>query len=199
MKDKIQLVLGGIIIFAIFFAYFCVMSIIDLNNKDDVYETKIDYATEFLVVEHSINLIIPTGKTYYYAGINDETDEIYIIKAKKSWYKKNFDSKGYAKGKGVSIKGLAEKEDYKVGKELDNRISKENIQEYMATKSGYALNIDYEKSAIIRLILGVVVILEIVVGLIMKKMKASDKAKLVLTGIGVVTFIAVMIHIFSIQ
>lgn len=158
MKNKYLKGFLMILLAVVFICYFFVMSIADLTNKDDVHETKIDAAGQLLVVENSINGIIPTGKDYYYIGINEDSGEVYTIHAGKNWLKKNFDSEGFAKGNGVSVKGLAKSaEDYEVRHELVNHTNElEGLS--FALQAGDVLEINYVQDSIVRLIAGTLLI-----------------------------------------
>lgn len=164
MKNRVLKILVAIILVVSFIGVFFVMSIMDLMNTKDVYEKHIDAAGELLVVENSINGIIPTGKDYYYVGLNDETGEIYTIHAGKKWLEKNFDQEGNANGNGVSIKGLSKRaSDYQVENELANRIRQiaDDFGEYgyeLAQVPGYVLEINYVRDAIMKLFAGILIL-----------------------------------------
>lgn len=197
MKNKYLKGFLMILLAVIFIAFFFVMSIMDLTNKDDVHETKIDAAGQLLVVENSINGIIPTGKDYYYIGINEDEGSFYIIHAGKNWLKKNFDSEGFAKGNGVSVKGLAKSaEDYEVRHELVNRTNElEGLS--FALQAGNVLEINYVRDSIIRIIAGVLLTVLTIVGIIATKRKEAfpdwfGKAVAVVTVLAMVFVIVVI-------
>lgn len=161
MKNKFLKTILYIILFASFIGVFFVMSIVDLTNKSDIHEVSVDAAAQILVVEKSINGIIPTGKEYYYVGINEEKGELYTIHAGKNWLDKNFDSEGMAKGGSISVKGLAKRAgDYKTENEISARITR------ISTESGYtsvfesdkAIEPDYVFDAIMKLIAGILIL-----------------------------------------
>ena len=164
MKNRVLKILVAIVLVVSFIGVFFVMSIMDLMNTKDVYERHIDVAGELLVVENSINGIIPTGKDYYYVGLNDETGEIYTIHAGKKWLEKNFDPEGNANGNGVSIKGLSKRaNDFKVEKELANRITQiaDDFGEYgyeLAQVPGHVLEINYVRDAIMKIFAGILIL-----------------------------------------
>ena len=164
MKNKFLKTILYIILAASFIGVFFVMSIMDLTNTKDVHETSIDAAAQLLIVENSINGIIPTGKDYYYIGINEETGGIYTIHAGKKWLTDHFDSNGLANGNSVSIKGLAKRAgDYDVEKELAQRASQ---VAYNAAESGYelalepgrVLELNYVQDGVVKLTAGVLIL-----------------------------------------
>jgi len=200
MKNKYLKGFLMILLAAVFIGYFFVMSIMDLTNKDDVHKVKIDGAAQILVVENSINGIIPTGKDYYYIGMNEDSGEIYTIHAGKNWLEKNFDSEGMAKGNGVSVKGLAKSAgDYEVRDEIASRInelSKEGDLSF-ALMAGDVLEINYVRDSIIRLIAGTLLIALIILGFAATKRKEAfpawfGKAVAVVTVLAMVFVIVVI-------
>lgn len=200
MKNKYLKGFLMILLAVIFIAFFFVMSIMDLTNKDDVHETKIDAAGQLLVVENSINGIIPTGKDYYYIGMNEDSGEIYTIHAGKNWLKKNFDSEGFAKGNGVSVKGLSKSAgDYEVRDELSSRVNqiKAELGGTFVLESGNVLEINYVRDSIIRIIAGVLLTVLTIVGIIATKRKEAfpawfGKAVAVVTVLAMVFVIVVI-------
>ena len=169
MKNKFLKAILYIILVASFIGVFFVMSIMDLTNTRDIHETSIDQAAQLLVVENSINGIIPTGKDYYYIGINEETGGIYTIHAGKRWLTDHFDSNGMANGNSVSIKGLAKRPgDYDVEKEIAQRAGQ---VAYNAAESGYelalepgrVLELNYVRDAIVKLTAGILILALVII------------------------------------
>lgn len=198
MKNKYLKGFLMILLAVIFIAFFFVMSIMDLTNKDDVHETKIDAAGQLLVVENSINGIIPTGKDYYYIGINEDEGSFYIIHAGKNWLKKNFDSEGFAKGNGVSVKGLAKSaEDYEVRHELVNRTNElEGLS--FALQAGDVLEINYVRDSIIRIIAGALLIAIAVIAFAVSKRKDTVPSWVskVITAVVILAMVFVIVAVF---
>ena len=200
MKNKYLKGFLMILLAVIFIAFFFVMSIMDLTNKDDVHETKIDAAGQLLVVENSINGIIPTGKDYYYIGMNEDSGEIYTIHAGKNWLKKNFDSDGMAKGNGVKIKGLSKSAgDYEVRDEIASRVNqiKAELGGTFVLESGNVLELNYVQDSIVRLIAGTLLIALIILGFAATKRKEAfpawfGKAVAVVTVLAMVFVIVVI-------
>lgn len=198
MKNKY--LKGFLMIFLafIFIAFFFVMSIMDLTNKKDVYETKIDAAGQLLVVENSINGIIPTGKDYYYIGINEDEGSFYIIHAGKNWLEKNFDSEGFAKGNGVSVKGLAKSaEDYEVRHELVNHTNElEGLS--FALQAGDVLELNYVRDAVIRIIAGALLIAIAVIAFAVSKRKDTVPSWVskVITAVVILAIVFVLLAVF---
>lgn len=159
MKNRFLKAVVIIITIASFVGVFFVMSIMDLVNTKDVHETTITDAGRLLVVENSINGIIPNGKDYYYVGIDGSTGDIYTIHAGKKWLDDNFTIDGIAKGGGLYIKGLSKSvSDFEVRNEIADRVAQMSQETgcNLALTRGYVLELNYVVDAIIRLIGGVV-------------------------------------------
>ena len=165
---KIMLVILAVSFIGVFF----VMSIMDLTNKKDVRNVNIGYAGEILVVEHSINGIIPTGKSYYYIGIAEDGEKAYLVQAGKKWLEDNFDSEGRAiQVGGLEINGLEKRaSDYKVENELASRASQiDGIS--LDTNPGYVIMLNYKRDAIIKLVAGVLGLLVLAGGFLISRQK----------------------------
>jgi hypothetical protein len=174
MKNPIlsKIVIG--IVIASFIGVFFVMSIIDLTNKKDVNNVSITEAYELLVVENSINGLIPTGKDYYYLGYCEDNQKQYVIHGGKNWLETNFETTGIAKNEnGISIHALAKRAgDYDIEKELESRKSQiEDIDS--ALGFGMVLELDYIRNAILRILAGVIMLAVIVCGIFLKNAKKS--------------------------
>lgn len=201
MKNKYLKGFLMILLAVIFIAFFFVMSIMDLTNKDDVHETKIDAAGQLLVVENSINGIIPTGKDYYYIGINEDSGEIYTIHAGKNWLKKNFDSDGMAKGNGVKIKGLSKSAgDYEVKDEIASRVNqiKAELGGTFVLESGNVLELNYVRDSIIRIIAGALLIAIAVIAFAVSKRKDTVPSWVskVITAVVILAMVFVIVAVF---
>lgn len=166
MKNKFLKTILIVILTASFVGVFFVMSIMDLLNTKDVHEVTINAAGQLLVIENSINGIIPTGKDYYYIGVDDSVGHIYTIHAGKKWLAGNFDENGIANGDGITVKGLSKRaNDFNVEKELANRIYQASDESgyNLALEPGMVLELNYVQDAVVRLIAGILIL---VVGII---------------------------------
>ncbi|MDD6825920.1 MAG: hypothetical protein PUE12_07400 [Oscillospiraceae bacterium] len=123
-KDsKLASVLG--ILFAVgVFIYFIIGGFSKLFGKSDYMEISIDMAGYGIVVEHSINGLIPTGKDYYYIGLDSESGNIYTIQAGKSWLEDNFNTEDNTSKNGrITLKTKNTRLDYKVSDELSSGVT----------------------------------------------------------------------------
>lgn len=191
-KDGILSKILIIIVVASFFGVFFVMSIMDLTNKKDVRDVDINYAYSILTVEHSINGIIPTGKSYYYLGISDDTGKAYIIHAGKSWLDDNFDSNGSALSQeGYHINSLEKRQsDYDVEKELAARAAQvEGIT--LDQEFGRVLELNYKRDAILKLIAGVAGLILAFVGFLLYRRK--DTVPVLVRRVYLVCFVVVLV------
>lgn len=166
-----------IIFVAAFVGVFFVMSIMDLVNVNDVHEGRVHAAGELLIVENSINGLIPTGKDYYYLALDHETGTVYTIHAEKSWLAKNFDAEGYAPADGIKIKGLAKRAgDFEVEQELAVRVRQfvagvGDSAVNLAFTPGQVLELHYVRDALMRMIAGTVLLITGVISAIFTKRK----------------------------
>lgn len=163
MSNKARTII--ISIFIIILAINCIWSISDLCNTKDVYNLKISQAEELIVIEHRIADMIPVGKDYYYK-VHDKNNNLYVVKAEKSWFEKNFKSSGKAKNGDVEIKGLAmqinehEIESQVYIKLTGNLADKDKIK---------CIDTKYVKNSIIKLVFGIVFIIICIVGIFKNK------------------------------
>ena len=161
-----------IIVVASFFGVFFVMSIMDLANKKDIRDIHIKYAYSILTVEHSINGLIPTGKSYYYLGIADGSGKAYLIHAEKNWLNENFDSDGRSiSQEGYHINALEKRQsNYDVEKELTARASQvEGIT--LDQEFGRVLELHYKRDAILKLTAGVAGLILALAGFLLYRRK----------------------------
>ena len=137
-----------------FVGYLTVTAILDLTNKKDIHTFKADDAVEILVIEHSVNGIIPLGKDHYYLGVDENTDDACVIKASPGWYKKNFDDNGHAVSSGgITVTALSKKaRKFEVEQELAARVSAyEGIN--LTVPPNYPLELGYRLNAILKLVM----------------------------------------------
>ncbi len=123
---KLQVVLYAMVIvgLTLFLLISGVNELVDSSKKED---TKIDYASQCINIEHSINGLIPIGTDYYYYAYNEE-DRLFIIRADKKWLSKNFNAEGEAIVDGYTIKTYKKTLDSDVSREVANSLVEENIQ-----------------------------------------------------------------------
>ena len=171
-KNSVLAKIMLVILAASFIGVFFVMSIMDLTNKKDIRDVSLGYAAQILVVEHSINGIIPTGKSYYYIGITEDGEKAYLVQAGKKWLEENFDSEGRSlQTSGLEIKGLEKKaNDYKTENELASRAAQiEGIS--LDTSPGRVIMLNYKRDAIIKLVAGVLGLLVLAGGFLISRQK----------------------------
>ena len=80
-------------------------------------EADVEYATEAYYVKHTLNVIIPTGTEHFYWCATEDDGVPLLIKARESWYNKNFDEDGWAK-RTVKVKGEVMRMDPKFTKDI---------------------------------------------------------------------------------
>lgn len=160
-----------VILLASFVGVFFVMSIMDLTNTKDVRDVKVKHAYSILTVEHSINGIIPTGKSYYYIGITEDAKAC-LIHAGKNWLEGNFDAEGNAtNAEGYKIHALGKREnDYDVEKELLSKVSQlEGIT--VDEEIVKILELHYVRDAVLRIVAGIMAIILGIVGFFLYRRK----------------------------
>lgn len=82
-------------------------------------EAEVEYATEAYSVKHTLNIIIPTGTEHFYWCATEDDGIPLLIKARESWYNKNFDEDGWAK-RTVKVKGEIMRMDVKFTKDISD-------------------------------------------------------------------------------
>lgn len=172
MKNTFLRYLLIIILIASYVGVFFVMSIMDLFNTKDVYEININSAGQLLTIENSINGIIPTGKDYYYVGIDDNKGDIYAIHAGKHWLEDNFDANGIAHDNIITVKGLSKRaSDFEVEKEIANRIYQiaDESSCNLALEPGMVIEVNYVQDAVLKIIAGMLILVVGIVMLVFKK------------------------------
>lgn len=114
--------------------------------------TGISYAVEMFTVEHTLNILIPTGKEHFYLAADDEDNFYFLIKETPSWYKAHFDEDGEAYSP-VSVFGEVRKFDSENFSKL--RELKNDLSEYGITiSSEFYLSGNYKTLYILRLTAG---------------------------------------------
>lgn len=156
MRHKRNQKIGNVLLVLLFVGtlfYLLVSGVSDLINKEDLYTITIDGAAEVLEVEHSINGLIPLGTDHYYVGIEEETNQAYLLKASKRWFQKNFGEDHMALNpNGLTITALAKRvSNYGTDSELQNRLSQLGELRFPMGMSGYSLNIGYKTTAALKL------------------------------------------------
>lgn len=199
MKNKsvLQMFLLGFIGMA-FIVVFFIMSIMDLMNRKDIHSIKIGEATRILAVENSINGIIPVGTDYYYVGLCEDDEKLYVIHAEKNWLSKHFDEEGVSiNPDGCYIQALAKRvSEYSVEKELENRL--QSIEGLSSGLSyGRVLELHYIRDAVFRLIVGVLAVCEVGIYYYLNKKEGGIAPKIMKAYIvvGVITLIMSLIAI----
>lgn len=189
MKNPVVKKIALVFFMLMFIAVFFVMSIIDLTNTKDRREIVVTEACDLLVVENSINGLIPTGKDYYYLGFSTEDYKMYMIHAGKNWLKDNFDEKGFSlSSEGVTVKGLAKRvSEFEIQRELEDRISTvEGIASGL--DYGYVLELNYIRDSILKIIAGICVCIMLAIAGYCKKTgkEVNSKTTTVLLGAAII-------------
>lgn len=172
MKKTFLRYLLIIILIASYVGVFFVMSVIDLFNTKDVYEVNINVAGQLITIENSINGIIPTGKDYYYVGVDDSKGDIYVIHAGKHWLEDNFDENGVAHGNNIIVKGLSKRaSDFEVEKEIANRVYQiaDDSNCNLVLEPGKVIEVNYVRDAVLKIIAGMLILVVGIVMLVFKK------------------------------
>ncbi len=164
MKEFIEKVLT-IIIFVGITVYLVGTAIFDMTNKENMRTVNIDKATEILEVDHALNNKLINKLTFikrthhYYIGLNEDTDEAYIIKAPEKWFKENFTSDYKSiNTNGLEITALAKPLSGYGAQELISYLSQTEGPAYPIGIAAY-LDIEYKKIIIIKFILFAVMLL----------------------------------------
>ena len=146
-------------------AYMLITGVRDLTDQSGICEGDIDMATKGMVLEHSINGLIPTGMEYYYIGLNSEDGRVYLIRAGKHWFDDNFEEATYtAKAGHLKVSGRLKNVDYDVSREIASRFAELDGSECtFVTGSSQCYNLIYKSDAIKKIICAVLMILTAVI------------------------------------
>ena len=120
--------------------------------KGDVCEFKATYATECVSLSNYEDFIL-LGKEYYYFMLDEQGLVPFLVRAKPSWIKKNFDADGYAIGGEVTITGAVTRMDH----EITNEIRKIKNQGYDLKTTQY-IDTRYREFGRLRILSGVAMI-----------------------------------------
>ena len=192
MRKGFKIFLGAIFVLALVI-HLLIMPIVNLTDKENTHTVTINGAGELIVVEHSINGLIPMGKDYYYIGINEENAEAYTIKAPKKWLEKNFNSEHTAlTAGGLEITALAKKLDYKVEQEVYSTLTSVVGITYPISAS-YYLDTGYVANCITRLALFAVLLFLVISFLVILKKGTPSVFSKILAIIALVWLIVMLI------
>ena len=192
MRKGFKIFLGAIFVIALM-AYLLIIPIVNLTDKENTHTVTINGAGELIVVEHSINGLIPMGKDYYYIGINEKNAEAYVIKAPKKWLEKNFNSEHMAlEAVGLEITALAKKLDYEVEREVYSTLTSLEGVTYPITAS-YYLDTGYMANIITRLALFAVLLFLVISFLVILKKGTPSVFSKILGIIALVWMIVMLV------
>ena len=192
MRKGFKIFLGAIFVLALVI-HLLIMPIVNLTDKENTHTVTINGAGELIVVEHSINGLIPMGKDYYYIGINEKNAEAYVIKEPKKWLEKNFDSEHMAlEAVGLEITALAKKLDYEVEREVYSTLTSLEGVTYPITAS-YYLDTGYMANIITRLALFAVLLFLVISFLVILKKGTPSVFSKILAIIALVWMIVMLV------
>ena len=196
MKELIEKVLT-ILIFVGIAIYLVGTAIFDMTNKENMRTINIDMAAEVFEVDHAINSKLINKLTFmkrthhYYIGINEDTDEAYIIKAPEKWFKENFNSDCKSiNTNGLEITALAKLLSESNSQELISYLSQTEGLTYPIGMTAY-LDIEYKKIIIIKFILFAVMLLLFVSILLI--FKYPEKIRIPMTILGIILVVMMII------
>lgn len=157
---------------------------------------------EFYEITNSVNFI-PTGKEHYFIAAMSNGN-VFVIRASKKWYEKNFDEKTWLPNEGAKVKleGYVRKTESKYASEMQKYI-KENLT--LQYKPVYYIDVLAMRYGIFLLILAVVPVLVTIVFFVLKKIGLLDmemnstpgKILMALLIIGILVYGGLAIHTLS--
>ncbi len=136
-------------------------------------EVDIDFAVEAYEVTHTLNILIPTGKEYFYLCTTEDEGIPLLVKAKRSWYNANFDSDGFAY-RTVKVTGEVMKMDSKFNKDLADMNRQISSFGFSISTSKY-ISSTYKTQYGLRLASGAFNIIAVAVGLVLIKKGVGGK------------------------
>ena len=176
------------------FMHISLSAIKDLTNTRDLYTVTLDSAFQIIHLEHTIQGLIPTGTSYYYVGIVEDTQDAYLIKSSKRWFKRNFTSDYTALNPtGVHITGLVkEVSPDKLSDELVTRLSQLKGVNYPLSQV-YYLDLEYKSVAVFKLIFLVLLVILIIIGVyILKHINSVKPVYKKLWGIAITILLVIL-------
>ncbi len=182
-KNKVAVIIG-ILILAGWTIYSIISGAIGLSKSEyteptvnaetgKLCEVEVTFAVQAYEVKHTLNILIPTGKEYFYFGVSDEDGIPLLIKAKPSWYSANFDEEGFAY-EPVTVKGEVMKMDSQFTKDMSDMNRELSSLGFKISTSKY-ISTSYKTPYTLRLISGLFTIAAAVVIILMMKSGKGTK------------------------
>ena len=151
----------------------------DLWNQRDLKTIQVKAAYEILEVSHSIDYLIPTGKSHYYLALTEEGDEVagYVVRASQKWAEQNFEGNYLAKSEdGVTVTALSKEIDGKYKylindkiKEMTSALEGSGITLKLPIGKTNYLETGYRWKAIFKLVTLLLIVLETIIGILLVK------------------------------
>ena len=182
MKEKLR---NGflILVAVILVGYLLVAGALELTSANNRVTLELVFGTPCMDVEHSAMGIIPIGQEHYYlAGVqNGEGMDAYILRGGKS-FAENFDEEGAVKDKTMKVTALKKRLDYEVEQEFAAELTEDESIHYPLGVS-YYLDVNYQFSAIMKLVAGVLFLATAILAFLRKLGNGAGKVLTILPAI----------------
>ena len=157
----------------------------DLWNQRDLKTIQVKAAYEILEVSHSIDYLIPTGKSHYYLALTEEGNEVagYVVRASRKWAEQNFEGNYLAKSEdGVTVTALSKEINGKYKYAINDKITEmtsalegSSITLRLPIGRTNYLETGYRWKAIFKLVTLLLIVSEIIIGIFLAKRAKEAK------------------------
>lgn len=120
------------------------------SKEGTLCEFEVEYAIEVHTLKHVIFLFIPLGTDHFYLVGTEDSVEPLLVKASPSWYNKNFDSEGKARGT-TKIYGEV-REFYSQSKRSIRAVNSKIAELNVSVSEENYVDCDYQTTYILRLL-----------------------------------------------
>lgn len=180
MKEKLR---NGLLILVavLIVGYLCVAGVLELTSQNNRVTLNMLIAEPAMDVEHSAMGIIPIGQEHYFLGyaLNGESLDTYVVRAGKNWADKTFGDEG---AESVTVTALKKRLDYEVEQEFASELSEaEGLN--LPLGVSYYLDVNYQFSAMMKLVAGVLFLVTAVLAILRKLGNGAGKVLTVLPAI----------------
>ena len=162
------------------------------SKEGTLCEFKVEYAVEVHTLKHVMFLFIPLGTDHFYLVATEDSVEPLLVKASPSWYEKNFNSLGLARGT-VTIRGEV-REFYSQSKKSIRTVNSKIAELNVSVSEENYVDCDYRTTYILRLLTSVLLLSTAVVAVV-TFMRVGQMSKAAASAATIYMIVAVLASI----
>lgn len=162
------------------------------SKEGTLCEFEVEYAIEVHTLKHVIFLFIPLGTDHFYLVGTEDSVEPLLVKESPSWYNKNFDSEGKARGS-VTIYGEV-REFYSQSKRSIRTVNSKIADLNVSVSEENYVDCDYRTTYILRLLTAAALLSAAVVAVV-TFMRVGQLSKTAATAATIYMVVAVLASI----